>query len=151
MGLGTTYSFKDLVGALTNIVFGTTFPLSGGNLGFGSLTITMGTERTYHDVAADGTVMPTYAAGDNGDVVVEVQQTSPLHHALLDLYNQCITAANNDDVSGWASTELSFRTLLDGSTHIATGVSFAKIPDKPYHAQGQKITWRLMAANIFNQ
>ena len=54
-------------------------------------------------------------------------------------------------MSGWASTAIAFRTLLDGSTHIATGISFAKIPDKPYHAQGQKMTWRLMAANIINQ
>jgi Bacteriophage KPP10, Structural protein ORF10 len=150
MSLGTTYSFKDLVGALTNPIFGVAFPLSGGNLGFGALTITMATERTTHDVAADGTVMPSYVAGDNGDVAVEVQQTSPLHHLLLSLYNQCVTAANNDDVSGWASTTIAFRTLLDGSTHIASGISFAKIPDKPYQASGQKITWRLMAANIIN-
>jgi hypothetical protein len=151
MGLGVTYSFKDLVGALTNAVFGVSFPLSGGNVGFGAMTITMSTERTTHDVAADGTVMLSYIAGDNGDVAIEVQQTSPLHHALLSLYNQCVTAANNDDVSGWGSTSISFRTLLDGSTHLATGVSFGKIPDKPYQAQGQKITWRLMAANIINQ
>jgi hypothetical protein len=32
--------------------------------------------------------------------------------------------------------------------HTLTGVSFDKIPDKPYQAAGQKITWKLMAASI---
>ena len=150
LGIGITYSFKDLVGSLSNTVFGVSFPLTGGNIGLGHVTITMTTERTMHDVAADGTVMPSYAAGDNGDIDLSVQQTSPLHHELLNLYNLVTQAANNDDVSGWAATELAFRTLLDGSTHILSGVSFQKIPEKPYEAHGQKVTWKLMAANIIN-
>jgi hypothetical protein len=148
--VGVTYSFKDLTGVITNSVFGASILLSGGNVGFGELTITMTTERTAQDVAADGTVMPSYLAGDNGTVAINVQQTSGLHHDLLDLYNQCVTAANNDDVSGWASTNMSFRTILDGSIHVLSGVSFGKIPDKPYHAAGQRIVWNLMAANIVN-
>lgn len=151
MAVGVTYSFKDLIGSLTNDVFGVSFPFSGGNVGFGALTITMSTERTSHDVASDGTIMPSYVAGNNGTLAIEVQQTSPLHHQLLDLYNQCATAADADDVSSWASTTISFRTMLDGSVHIASGVSFSKVPDKPYHAQGQRITWSLMAADIVNQ
>jgi hypothetical protein len=151
MGQGITYSFKDLVGSLVNAVFGVAFPLTGGNIGLGRVTITMTTERTTHDTAADGTVMPSYVAGDSGDINLEVQQTSPLHHELLSLYNLCTVAANNNDVAGWATTEIAFRTLLDGSTHILSGVSFQKIPEKPYQASGQKITWKLMAANVINQ
>lgn len=150
MGLGVTYSFKDLVGTLTNPTFGVTIPFTGGNQGVGSITIRMSQDRTSHEVAADGTVMPTYSAGDNGEVDVEVQQTSPIHHQLLALFNLQITAANDEDVSGWASSQLAFRTILDQSTHILTGVSFKKTPDKPYHTQGQRITWNLMAANIVN-
>ena len=150
MALGTTYSFKDLVGVLVNTAYGVSFPLTGGNIGLGQITISMSTERTVHDVAADGTVMPSYVAGDNGTVAIEVQQTSNLHHELLSLYNLSVTAANADDVSGWAGTQISFRTLLDGSTHLLTGVSFGKIPDKPYQAHGAKLTWQLLAANIIN-
>ena len=150
MGIGTTYSFKDLVGVLVNPVFGVTIPLTGGNIGFGSITITMATERTAHDTASDGTVMASYVAGDSGAVDMEIQQTSSLHHELLALYNLCVTAANNEDVAGWLSTTISFRTILDGSTHILSGVSFGKIPDKPYQAAGQKVRWALMAANVIN-
>jgi hypothetical protein len=151
MGVGTTYSFKSLVGVLTNSVFGTSLPLTGGNIGVGDITITMTETRTTHDVAADGTVMPSYVAGNNGSVAINVQETSALHTALLALYNQCVTAADADDVSGWAATIINFRFLIDNSQHLLTGVSFSKIPDKPYQAHGQRITWNLMAADVVNQ
>lgn len=150
MGQGRTYSFKSLTGVLTNPVFGATIPLTGGNIGVGNITIRMTTTRTTHDVAADGTVMPSYIAGDNGEVDIVVQETSFIHKSLLSLYNLCVLAANNDDVSGWAATAISFTFLIDGSIHTLTGVSFEKIPDKPYEANGQKITWKLLAANIIN-
>jgi Protein of unknown function (DUF3277) len=147
---GTTYSFKSLTGVLTNTAFGISIPLTGGNIGAGSFTVRMNTTRTVHDVAADGTVMPSYIAGDNGELDVNVQETSILHKALLSLYNLCVLAANNEDVSGWAATAISFVFLIDGSTHTLTGCSFEKIPDKPYEAAGQRITWKLMAANVIN-
>ncbi len=150
MAQGATYSFKALVGVLVNPWFATTVPLTGGNIGAGQFTIRMAQERTYHDVAADGTVMVTYAAGNNGEVDIEVQESSLLHQELLSLYNLAVLAADNDDVTGWAATTISFRMLTDGSQHILNGVSFKKIPDKPYQAQGQKITWSLMAADIVN-
>lgn len=150
MSQGNTYSFKSLTGVLTNPVFGTTIPLTGGNIGAGSFTIRMTTARTAHDTAADGTVMVSYMAGDNGEVDINVQESSSLHTLLLALYNLAVLAANNDDVSGWAATAISFRMLTDGSQHILTGCSFDKIPDKPYEANGQRITWKLMAANIIN-
>ncbi len=151
MAQGRTYSFKSLTGVLSNPIFGVTIPLTGGNIGVGSITISMTTTRTTHDVAADGTVMPSYEAGDNGEVTIVVQETSAVHQQLLNLYNLCVLAANNDDVSGWAATQISFTFLIDGSVHTLTGCSFEKIPDKPYEAAGQKLTWKLLAANIINQ
>jgi hypothetical protein len=151
MGVGPTYSFKALTGVINNPIFGYTIVLAGGNIGFGQLTVTMGTERSSHDVAADGTVMVSYVAGDNGELTFECQETSILHQQLLELYNLCLTAANAGDVSSWAANNCSIRSLMqDGAMHVATGVSFHKFPDKPYAAQGQKVTWRLMAANLIN-
>ncbi len=151
MAQGATYSFKSLTGVLTNPVYAVTIPLTGGNIGLGSIVIRMNTTRTVHDVAADGTVMPSYVAGANGEVDINIQQTSALHSQLLALYNQAVLSADNEDVSGWAATSISFRVLTDGTQHTLTGVSFDKIPDKPYEANGQKITWKMMAANVTNQ
>jgi hypothetical protein len=148
MSQGITYSFKSLVGVLKNSIVGVVIPLTGGNIGLGGITIRMTTSRTVHDVAADGTVMPSYIAGANGEVDIEVQETSILHKALLTLYNALVLQADLDDILGWAATSISFALLIDGSVHTLTGVSFDKIPDKPYQAAGQKITWKLMAASI---
>jgi Protein of unknown function (DUF3277) len=95
-------------------------------------------------------VMPSYIAGDNGACTIMVQQTSILHLELLALYNLLKIAADNGDVSNWAASALSLRNTVDGSQHILRGVSFSKIPDKTYAAQGGKLTWVLMACDIQN-
>jgi len=146
----TTYSFRDLVGSLTNPALQAGFPIVGGNIGTGTITIRMMTQRTEMDTAADGVVMGSYVAGDSAEVTIEMQQTSSLHHALVDLYNTLVTAANGGDVSNWLSTTLAFRTILDGSGHFMSGVGFQKLPDKPYAARGQNVTWTLLAASCVN-
>lgn len=150
MAQGATYSFKSLVGVMVNALVGITIPLTGGNIGAGAFHVSMATERTVHDVAADGTVMVTYVAGDNGMVAVECQESSVLHQQLLALYNILLLAANNDDVSAWAANIISFRMLTDGTQHLFSGISFQKFPDKPYQAHGARVTWNLMAANVIN-
>ena len=149
--IGTTYSFKDLVGVLNNPLLSAPYQLVGGNIGLGTITIRMLTQRTEHEVGTDGVVMPSYAAGQNAEITIEIQQTSQLHHALLSLYNLLTTAANGGDVSNWAGTVIQLRTILDGSRHNLQGVSFQKIPDKPYAAKGQNVSWVLMAASAINQ
>lgn len=149
MAQSRTYSFKDTSGSLTNpallvpIVF-------AGQIGMGQFTVAMNTERTTHDVAADGTIMPSYIAGDNGTVTIEMQQTSLLHGLLLGLYNILKAAADQEDVTNWAAGALSLRNIVDGSQHLLNGVSFSKIPDKVYASQGGKIIWNLMACDIQN-
>lgn len=146
----TTYSFKDLTGAFVHPFVGS-YILGGGNVGLGSVTISMTTDRTVQDVAADGSIMVSYIAGDNGMVSIEVQQTSDLHNFLLNWFNACKTAADLGDVTLWAAGTLSFRNVLDGSFHTITGISPGKVPDKVYQAQGQKITWTLPAARVISE
>lgn len=142
----TTYSFKDLTGAFAHPLAGTYAFV--GQKGLGQISISMSTEKTAHDVAADGSVMVSHIAGDNGSVSIEVQQTSDLHAFLLTWYNLIKTAAQNSDVSNWATGAITMRNLVDGSTHIVKGISPSKNPDKTYAAQGGRITWALMAADI---
>jgi hypothetical protein len=148
--ISTTYSFKDTSGSMTNPALAGAPIVFAGEIGMGQFVISMHTDRTVLDTASDGTVMPSYIAGDSGDVAIEVQQTSILHQLLLALYNLLKIAADSGDVSNWAASALSLRNTVDGSQHILTGVAFSKIPNKVYTAQGQKITWTLMAANISN-
>lgn len=147
----TTYSFKDLTGVLTNPLLDAPLQLVGGNIGLGTILIRMLTQRTELETGADGVVMPSYIPGQSAEITIEVQQTSALHHALLDLYNLLTTIADGGDISGWAATVISLRTILDGSGHLLQGVGFQKIPDKPYAAKGQNVTWTLMCASATNQ
>jgi hypothetical protein len=145
-----TYSFKDLSGSMTNPVLLGSPIVFAGEIGMGEIIVSMHTERTAQDVAADGTVMVSYLAGDNGQVTIQMQQTSQLHAALLGLYNILKSQADSGNATNWAASALSLLNTVDLSQHILTGVSFSKIPDKPYAAQGQKITWTLPAANVVN-
>jgi hypothetical protein len=147
----TTYSFKDLTGVLSNPLLGASYQLVGGNIGNGKIVIRMITDRLEMETGADGTVMPSYIPGQSAEISIEVQQTSSLHHALLALYNQVVTAADGGDLSSVVATTISLRTILDGSGHLLSGVGFKRIPDKAYGAKGENLTWVLMAASAVNQ
>lgn len=145
-GIGTTYSFKDLAGALTS-------PLAGaftfaGEIGSGKITVENTTEHGVNDTAADGTVVPGYVAGEAGRITIECQQTSTLHKFLLFWFNLHNTNAKAGDVSQWAGTAILMRNTLDGTSHQALGVTPTKIPDKAYDTNPGKVTWVLLAANL---
>lgn len=141
MAKRSTYSFTDLAGALTHPDVGD-YIFSGE--GIGEINIEMATEKTAHDVAADGAVMISKIAGENGTIAIQCQQTSPLHKYLLNWYNDIINA----DASVWAAMSASLRNVVDGTSHFVTGISPQKRAGKVYQKQGQNVTWTLMAADI---
>ena len=147
-GIGTTYSFKDLSGAMTS-------PLAGafvfaGEIGAGKITVENTTDHGVMDTVADGTVVPGFVAGNAGRITIEVQQTSTFHKFLLYWHNLHVTNATGGDISQWAGSSLLLRNTLDGSTHTATGVTPTKIPEKSYDAAPGKLTWVLNVANLVN-
>lgn len=147
--VGTTYSFKALNGALTNPSIGVLIPF-GGQIGIGQIVVANTTDHTTHDTAADGTVMPTFVAGDSGTVTIECQQTSIVHQLLLNWLNILKTSAMNGDLSNWANTSMLLIETTTGQTHNISGVSPNKAADKTYTAQGGKVTWTLPACNVVN-
>lgn len=137
----TTYSFQDLTGSIN-------FPLTGmivfDGAGIGDITVSMSGDKTAHDVAADGSVMVSKVLGNNGTITINCQQTSILHKSLLASYNALLIA----NASDWARAALLIRSVGDGTSHVARGVSFQKLGDKGYQAQGQRVSWTLMCAEI---
>lgn len=114
--------------------------------GMGSISVAMAGDRTAHDVAADGSVMVSKIAGNNGTISISVQQTSPLHKFLLGWWNYIKDP--NTPSSEYALATIMIRAVSMGEETFATGVSPQKLPDKPYQQQGQQVTWALMAADI---
>lgn len=146
--IGTTYSFKDLSGIIECPVTGAL--LFSGQLGVGKVVVANTTDHTAHDTAADGLVMPTFIAGDSGELTIECQQTSLVHKFLLEWFNILKTLSMSGDVSNWATTTALFRNTLDGSIHECTGISPSKVVDKTYTKNGENVSWKLMVCSIIN-
>ena len=136
-----TYSFEDVSVVFSHPGFGQ-FIATGS--GLGSITTDMTTDRTIQDVAADGSVMISKVKARNGTISISIQQTSTFHQWLIKLYNYLETA----DTSKWAETKVIIRTPVMNELETCTGVSFGKLPSNPRQAQGQNLTWSLMAADI---
>jgi len=135
------YSFADVSTVVSHPGFGQ-FVATGE--GLGSITTEMTTDRTIHDVAADGGVMVSKIKARNGTISMAIQQTSTFHQWLTKLYNYLETA----DTDQWAEIKIIIRTLAMSELETCTGVSFSKLPSNPRQAQGQNLTWSLMAADI---
>ena len=141
MSKHTTYSFLDLAGAIAHELLGA-YTFTGE--GVGQVTVSMTTDKSAHEVAADGSVMVSKVAGDNGNITIQCQQTSNVHKWLLAAYNSLMIA----DTDQWARMGATLRNTSDGTSHVIQGISFQKVPDKSYQAQGQMVSWVLMAADI---
>ena len=110
----------------------------------GSITLSRANDVTAHDLSADGSVMVSKIKAKNGTVAISTPQSSPLNAFLSKLYNYCEVAPSRE----WARATIILRHLTLGEGTVCTGVSFQKRADKAYQAQGQQVTWNLMAANI---
>lgn len=136
-----TYSFEDVTCSFQHPGVGAA---SSTGAGLGTITIVMANDKTAHDVAADGVVMVSKIAGKNGTISLTMQQTSELHKYLLRWYNY----VDISSASEFARMTLTIKSNNLGDTTTCTGVSPQKLSDRSYQAQGQQMTWNLMAAEI---
>jgi len=141
MAKTTTYSFTDTTVTFSHPAWGN---LVANGSGLGNIAITMTTDRTAHDVSADGSVMVSKIAGRNGTIAVNVQQTSLVAKRLTALFNYLVAAPAEQ----WAQLSITINNSLAPDAITATGVAPQKQADKQFQAAGQQVTWNLMAADI---
>lgn len=149
-GILTTYSGKDLNFAFTSPLTGTIQVAGVSEQGVNKVSVRMAQTQTTMKVGMDGAVVPSAIPGDNGEIDIDVWQTSTIHQLLLAAYNAQKAARDQGDVSNWAANTIVIQNIVDGSGHQATGVAFMKVPDKVYETEAQAVTWTLMCANIVN-
>jgi hypothetical protein len=135
------YSFSEVSLTISHPAVGQ-FVANGA--GLGNISTTMAGERTAHEISADGTTMVSKIKNRSGSHAIAIQQVSDLNGWLLRLYNYL----ENAPASQWADITIVQRAPSMGDLITSNRVSFSKLPDKPYQAQGQQITWNLMAADI---
>jgi hypothetical protein len=131
----TTYSFDDITAVFSHPSFG---QYIATGTGLGSINVAMTTERSAHEVAADGSIMVSKIKGRNGTIATAIQQTSDFNKWLVKLYNYLERAG----------VTVIIRSPVMQELITLTGVSFQKLPDRPHQAQGQQITWTLMAQDV---
>lgn len=78
-----------------------------------------------------------------------MQQTSELHQWFLGWYNYINSSDSSTDE--WAGMAITVKNNNLSEVHTCTGVSPEKMADRPYQAQGQMVTWNLMAAEITSE
>lgn len=137
----STYSFSDITATLSHPSYGS-YSLAGE--GIGDMTISKTTDRTAHDVASDGHIMVSKIAGNNGSVAINAQQTSALHNWLQGLFNYLVAAPTNE----WAQISLTVTAPKMKKTYYCTGGAFVKEPDEPFQAQGQRVSWTILFADL---
>jgi len=147
----STYAGISLNGAISHIYIGT-IPLVGvAEQGVAQVTVRMTTTQSVMQVGMDGAVVPSVVPGDQGEIEIQVWQTSTIHQDLLAWWNALTAARDAGDVSQWFTGTCFLSNTIDGSSHYATGVAPQKVPDKTYQEQAQRVPWILTAANIVNE
>lgn len=139
--MDSVYSFQDIYISLNHPGVGN---FSAAGEGLGDLTIAYANDNTVHDVAADGSVMISKVIANNGTATINTQQVSALNSYLRRWNRHLKTAASSE----WARMTITIRDLCNGETILLEGVSPQKPGDMPYQAQGQRVSWTLMAAKI---
>ena len=135
-----TYSFLDTI---LNLAFpGGAMTITGK--GLGDISVSMAQERSIVETSSDGNPVISKIAGNNGSLVINIQQVSDAHKFLLAQYNALLIAPP----SLWAQAAGIMRCLSDGTSHTFTGVCFTKLGDKPYGKQSAMVSWNLLCGDI---
>ena len=143
MTIGGDYSFQDYnISILTPAGGITTF-----GAGVGSGTITMNTDKTTQNVAADGVVLHNFIAGDNGTFTLTMQQTSFLNGWLKAAYNTMKLLPK----ALWSTISIQIANLVNVEYATLNGCSFQKLPDKPMQAEAQMVSWVFLCKDVQQQ
>ncbi len=136
-----TYSFSDTVLTLSHPSLG---QLSTNGMGMGNINISMRTDRSQIDVAADGTPVVSKIKDQTGTMSLSVQQISDLHTSLKRWFNYL----ENADASEWALIKAVLTSKQTGEQDVMTGGSITKHADKTFEQTAGNVTWSFLFANI---
>ena len=135
------YSFADFVFTISHPSVGTR-TITGE--GIGDIAFNLATDVTAHDIGSDGVVMISKIKAKNGTIEMNIQQSSAANNWLTKWYNY-LEGANSGE---WARSTVTARHTVSGESYQCTGVTPQKLPDRSYQAEGQRVTWSLMAAQM---
>lgn len=136
-----TYSFEDTSLTISHPGFGT---YTAYGTGIGDITISYANDVTYHNVAADLAVVVSKWVARNGNVQMNILQSSDFNE-WLKKFAVFLEEAPTDQ---FALATMDIKNKSTGDTYHCTGVSHQKRADNSFQSQAQNRTWTMMCANI---
>lgn len=136
-----TYSFEDTSLTISHPGFGT---YTAYGTGIGDITISYANDVTYHNVAADLAVVVSKWVARNGNVQMNILQSSDFNE-WLKKFAAFLEEASADQ---FALATMDIKNKSTGDTYHCTGVSHQKRADNSFQSQAQNRTWTMMCANI---
>lgn len=133
------YSFKNVIATITGpgplgVV---TIPLSGGvGAAKEGIKIADAEDRNTMTIGADGGVQHSLKAGDGAGCEVNLQHTSAINFALMELYNYQKTNS-----AFWGQNVINVVDFARGDFHTLRECAFKKAPDEGYSDEAGNRTW----------
>ncbi len=135
----SVYSFKDLSGIISHPLTGS-YSFTGG--GIGQILITTNGDETEQEISTDGDILISRIPFSGGRLSIQCQQNSTLHSWLLSTYFEI----KDEDSKQWARMAAILRNIQNNLQREFKGISFTKIPDESFLAEGSMINWVLSFA-----
>lgn len=136
-----TYSFEDTSLTISHPGFGT---YTAYGTGIGDITISYANDVTYHNVAADLAVVVSKWVARNGNVQMNILQSSDFN----DWLKRFAAFLEESPTDQFALATMDIKNKSTGDTYHCTGVSHQKRADNSFQSQAQNRTWTMMCANI---
>lgn len=138
------YSFEDTSLVINHPSFGS---FSAYGTGIGSIEVSYTNDVTTHDVAADLAVIVSKSVKKNGNITLDVLQTSELNSWLTRWANYI----ENAPTSQFAVTNLTVKNTTTGEQWNCTGVSHQKKSGGSFKSTAETKQWVLMCAQMEQQ
>jgi hypothetical protein len=143
------YSYKAIQLSFSHPVVGSF--LLNGEQAAGGITIAPLIDPTVQEVTPDGATINNYIPGKNATLTIQVQQVSEWNDFLVAWKNYCVTMADASDLSNYATASALVVDSNSGRTHTMQGIAPSKIPDTPYGAQSQMVSWVLKVSTLITE
>lgn len=136
-----TYSFEDTSLTISHPGFGT---YTAYGTGIGDISVSYSNDVTYHNVASDLAVVVSKWVARNGNVQMNILQSSDFNE-WLKKFAAFLEEAPTDQ---FALATMDIKNKSTGDSYHCTGVSHKKRADNNLQSQAQNRTWTMMCANI---
>lgn len=136
-----TYSFEDTSLTISHPGFGT---YTAYGTGIGDISVSFANNVTEHTVASDLAVVVSKWVARNGQVQLNILQSSDFN-AWLKKFAAFLEESATDQ---FALATMDIVNKSTGDSYHCSGVSHQKRADNQFQSQAQNRTWTMMCANI---